>query len=444
MPLDKLIPQKINVRSPFFITVTDEGAPDLSVDCPVDVSATPIEIPDPTNDPTPQPEYVQPNNLTEQVYCGDTVNIGEDVGVKSYNLNVGTVTGTVTVDYRVNVPISIVGFWNQTVPDFRNTGYVGNSDFEQDLLDAGISAGSMNLASGEQTGTLTITKSAAEPQNVVFVVSAPLPTDDYSLTFNCPAAPAIIADPAPPVSQVLPDPTHERIIENIPAFGIGRKLQGTSVKLEVNGTLVSSDLADGRVHYFSDYNPTTELGMGDGETEMSDKIGLGEYTDAVRYDKSTYFRDGVNEIALTIDPKGSANGGVYKFKFFRTGLFYANSQWNYAEPRSSIQISNEVGFFPTGVNNVNFYKYEIQDTYSIRDRRKKPPFKIKFYYQTDSVEGLVIPSQYSGLSLSNPPANVRGGSFNHEFDAGNYYQVYAEGNVFRWNLFPYGTQSQKK
>jgi hypothetical protein len=184
--------------------------------------------------------------------------------------------------------------------------------------------------------------------------------------------------------------------------------------------------------------------MGDGETEMSDKIGLGEYTDAVRYDKSTYFRDGVNEIALTIDPKGSANGGVYKFKFFRTGLFYANSQWNYAEPRSSIQISNDVGFFPTGVNNVNFYKYEIQDIYHIRDRRKKPPFKIKFYYQTDSVEGLVIPNEYAGLSLSNPPANVRGGSFNHQFDAGNYYQVYAEGNVSRWNLYPYGTQSQKK
>lgn len=443
MSLDKLIPQKINVRSPFYITVTDEGAPDLSVDCPVDISATPIDITTPTNNPTPQPEYVQPAQLTEQVYCGETINIGEDVGVKTYVLNVGKVTGNVTIDYRVNIPITIIALWNAPLPGLQMTGYVGNSDFEQDLIDAGISDTS-GLASGEQTGTITINKTAETPETVEFVVGAPIPTDDYSLTFNCPAAPAIVADPVPPVSQVLSDPSHERLIENIPAFGIGTKLQGTTVKLEVNGTLVSSDLADGRVHYFSDYNPTTELGMGDGETEMSNKIGLGEYTDAVRYDKSTYFRDGVNEIALTIDPKESANGGVYKFKFFRTGIFYANSQWNYAEPRSSIQISNDVGFFPTGVNNVNFYKYEIQDVYSIRDRRKKPPFKIKFYYQTDSVEGLVIPNEYSGLSLSNPPANVRGGSFNHEFDAGNYYQVYAEGNVYRWNLYPYGTQSQKK
>lgn len=443
MSLDKLIPQKINVRSPFYITVTDEGAPDLSVDCPVDISATPIDITTPTNNPTPQPEYVQPAQLTEQVYCGETINIGEDVGVKTYVLNVGKVTGNVTIDYRVNIPITIIGLWNAPLPGLQMTGYVGNSDFEQDLIDAGISDTS-GLASGEQTGTITINKTAETPETVEFVVGAPIPTDDYSLTFNCPAAPAIVADPVPPVSQVLSDPSHERLIENIPAFGIGTKLQGTTVKLEVNGTLVSSDLADGRVHYFSDYNPTTELGMGDGETEMSNKIGLGEYTDAVRYDKSTYFRDGVNEIALTIDPKESANGGVYKFKFFRTGIFYANSQWNYAEPRSSIQISNDVGFFPTGVNNVNFYKYEIQDVYSIRDRRKKPPFKIKFFYQTDSVEGLVIPNEYSGLSLSNPPANVRGGSFNHEFDAGNYYQVYAEGNVYRWNLYPYGTQSQKK
>lgn len=443
MSLDKLIPQKINVRSPFYITVTDEGAPDLSVDCPVDISATPIDITTPTNNPTPQPEYVQPAQLTEQVYCGETINIGEDVGVKTYVLNVGKVTGNVTIDYRVNIPITIIALWNAPLPGLQMTGYVGNSDFEQDLIDAGISDTS-GLASGEQTGTITINKTAETPETVEFVVGAPIPTDDYSLTFNCPAAPAIVADPVPPVSQVLSDPSHERLIENIPAFGIGTKLQGTTVKLEVNGTLVSSDLADGRVHYFSDYNPTTELGMGDGETEMSNKIGLGEYTDAVRYDKSTYFRDGVNEIALTIDPKESANGGVYKFKFFRTGIFYANSQWNYAEPRSSIQISNDVGFFPTGVNNVNFYKYEIQDVYSIRDRRKKPPFKIKFFYQTDSVEGLVIPNEYSGLSLSNPPANVRGGSFNHEFDAGNYYQVYAEGNVYRWNLYPYGTQSQKK
>lgn len=443
MPLDKLIPQKINVRSPFYITVTDEGAPDLSVDCPVDVSDTPIDIPAPTNDATPQPEYVQPAQLTEQVYCGETINIGEDVGVKTYVLNVGKVTGNVTIDYRVNIPVSIVAVWNSSITSMQTTGYVGNSDFEQDLIDAGI-GNTSNLASGEQTGTVTVNKTAETPETVEVVVGAPIPTDDYSLTFNCPAAPAIVADPTPPVSQVLADPTHERLIENIPAFGIGRKLQGTSVKLEVNGTLVSSDLADGRVHFFSDYNATTELGMSDGETEMSNQIGLGEYTDAVRYDKSTYFRDGINEIVLTIDPKGSSNGGVYKFKFFRTGLFYANSQWNYAQPRSSVQISNEIGFFPTGVNNVNFYKYEIQENYSPRDRRKKPPFQIKFYYQTDTVEGLVIPSQYSGLSLSNPPANVRGGSFNHEFDAGNYYQVYAEGNVYRWNLYPYGTQSQKK
>lgn len=444
MSLDKLIPQKINIRSPFYITATSEGAPDLSTDCPVDVSSTPVDISSPTNPAEPQSEYVQPEARTEFVYCGDSVNVGQDVGAQRYILDVGDVTGNVTVNYRVNIPVSITGFWNSSVPSFSSTGYVGDDTYEQDLLDAGVDAVNMNLGSGEQTGTLTVSKTAASPSTVTILISAPLPTDDYGLTFNCPAAPAIIPDPTPPVSQVISDPGHERLIENIPVFGLGSLLQGTTVELRVNGDLVSSSLADGQLHYFSDYDPTVELDMSNGTTEMSNKIGESIYTGATRYDKSTYFRDGVNEIMLTLDPKNSPSGGVYKFKFYRTGIFYHDGAWRYGEPNSAIQLSNEVGFFPIGVNNVSGYKLEIHDTYSVRDRRKKPPIQIKFFYQTDDVEGLIRPSQYSGLSLSNPPANVTGGSFNHQFDHGFYYQVYAEGNVYAWNLYPYGNFSQKK
>lgn len=444
MSLDKLIPQKINVRSPFYITVTDEGAPDLSTDCPVEVSSTPVDIPSPTEAAEPQAEYVQPDARTETVYCGDSISVGEDVGVQRYVLDVGDVTGNVTVNYRVNIPVSITGYWNTSVPSFSSTGYVGDNTYEQDLLDAGISSGNMNLGSGEQTGTLTVSKTAASPSTVTILISAPLPTDDYGLTFNCPEAPAIVPDPTPPVSQVLSDPAHERLIENIPVFGLGENLRGTTVELRVNGDLVSSSLADGQLHYFSDYDPTVELGMSNGTTEMSNRIGESIYTGATRYDKSTYFRDGVNEIMLTVDPNDSPIGGVYKFTFYRTGIFYHDGAWRYAEPKSSVQLSNEVGWFPTGVNNVTYYKYEIQENYSIRDRRKKPPIQIKFFYQTDDVEGLIKPSQYSGLSMSNPPANIRGGSFNHQFDNGFYYQIYAEGNVYAWNLYPYGNFSQKK
>ena len=42
------------------------------------------------------------------------------------------------------------------------------------LLDAGISAGNMSLGSGTQSGTVTINKTAATPETVAILVSAPL------------------------------------------------------------------------------------------------------------------------------------------------------------------------------------------------------------------------------------------------------------------------------
>ena len=130
MGVEKLPVEKINIRSPFFITADSEGAPDLSTDCPVDLSETPVDISDPTNSAGIPEEYQQPDAKTETVECGTTVNIGTDVGVTRYNIEVGSVTGDVDIDYTVNVPISITGFWDVTVPDFSSTGYVGNDDFE--------------------------------------------------------------------------------------------------------------------------------------------------------------------------------------------------------------------------------------------------------------------------------------------------------------------------
>ena len=463
MSLDKLIPQKINVRSPFFITVTNEGAPDLSVDCPVDVSDTPVHIPSPTNDPTPQTEYLEPNNLTEQVYCGDTINIGEDIGVKTYSLNVGTVTGSVTVDYRVNVPISLVGFWNQTVPDFQSTGFIGNSDFQQDLIDAGISqANTNNLASGEQTGTLTINKSTAEPQNVAFVVSAPLPTDDYSLTFNCPAAPAIIPDPAPPVSQVLSPSGGGKLIENIPIFGLGEKLNKSArIKLTINGNTVATNMSTNKLYYFSDYDPVTELGITDGVDEMLTQVGNSHYTSAQRFDKSTYFRDGVNEIIWHLEnlyvPSnsksrpdiGRSSGSViHDFHFFRGGVFYADGQWRYANPKTKYQVGNKIGWYSRGINTVSFGKVAIDTAYNSRSYSSKPPVKIKFYYDTGNTfsgdnpliqkrESLIAPSQYSNKirAASAVHTNV-GVASNIGLDDGDYFKEYSTGFVHRYNICP--------
>ena len=184
---------KINVRSPFFITATGEGAP-----------TTPSAPSDPIADPVVPAEYVQPATLTQEVICGETIKVGEDVGGRQYVLNVGTATGNISINYSVDIPISITAFWNQTVPDFQNTGYVGNNIYQQDLLDAGISSGNMSLGSGTQTGTVTINKTAATPETVTVLVSAPLKTDNYQLTFGCPTAPAVPVSPFDPEKPTVP------------------------------------------------------------------------------------------------------------------------------------------------------------------------------------------------------------------------------------------------
>ena len=460
MGAEKLPREKINVRSPFFITVDGEGAPDLTLDCPVEtpgdpVPVEPVVIQTPT-DPVEVPEeYVQPDAKTEEVYCGDTVNVGTDVGVTRYKLEVGDITGDVTVNYTINTPISIIGFWNTTVPDFSSTGYVGNDDFEQDLLDAGISAGSMNLTPGVATGSVTVNKTDASPSTVTILVSAPLPTDDYSLTFNCPSAPAIVPDPAPPVSQVLPNPGHSKLIENIPMWGLGSSLiSGSTVKLEVNGVTVSESLDFSKLYYFSDYDPTVELGISGGEGKMRAVLDLPDYSTATRFDKSTYFKEGINEVVFTINSSG--NGGVIRnFNFFRGGAFYANSQWNYANPRSSIQLGNEVGYFPRGINNTNNFKYSIETGVSTRDNRKLSPLKVMFFYDTGATfasdnlyrpeivktEGLIQPVKFSNLIIRNFNASQMSG---YELRNGYYYHVHARGEVTSYNLAPFGRSTQIK
>lgn len=462
MAIQDLPREKINIRSPFFITADSEGSPDLSTDCPVDISQTPVDIPSPT-DPVGIPEeHQQPPAITETVECGTTVNIGTDVGTRRYNIEVGSVTGNVTVDYTVNTPISITGFWSTTIPDFSSTGYVGNDDFEQDLLDAGISAGSMNLTSGVATGSVTVNKTAASPSTVTILVSAPLPTDDYSLTFNCPSAPAIVPDPTPPVSQILADPGNSKLIENIPIWGLGQQLvTGSNVKLEINDTVVSESLDFRKLYYFSDYDPVTELGIQVGN--MRAAVGIASYAQAVRYDKSTYFVDGQNKIVFTITYPGGRDGtAIDNFQFFRGGLFHYQGQWEYAKPTNFSQLGGEIGRYPVGVNNVNYFKNKIKHGVSNIDANLQGPVKVIFYYDTHNTltnyvtsQQLTLLQKTEGLTQDWPTRELQlmstdvslstltaHGRYGGGFDV--YFTQYGRGNINKHSLLSFGTQRELK
>ncbi len=152
--------QKINVRSPFYLTANSE-------DAPVFVPPTaPIQ--------------------TIAVNCGDTYNTGTDVGENIFEFNtseVGDVFITVTGN---QVPIRFVAEWDGNTED---TGYIGSSDYNQELLDAGVDVGDINTDNPSNKSTIiTLDKTAATPTLVTVRAYAPLVNDDYELTFDCPPA----------------------------------------------------------------------------------------------------------------------------------------------------------------------------------------------------------------------------------------------------------------
>lgn len=301
---------KINVRSPFFITATGEGAP-----------TTPSAPSDPIADPVVPAEYVQPATLTQEVICGETIKVGEDVGGRQYVLNVGTATGNISINYSVDIPISITAFWNQTVPDFQNTGYVGNNIYQQDLLDAGISSGNMSLGSGTQTGTVTINKTAATPETVAILVSAPLKTDNYQLTFGCPTAPAV-------PTSTLPSPGSQSngiLFDVVPAFYIN-VLDNVKASLRVNDVLVNSNLDANRYYAFTNHSSVGPFGIGIGYETFTVNNGVRtETTPTTHLAKSTYFNQNINKIEFTFERISSGQQVAATIHYQKGGIVFDNS-----------------------------------------------------------------------------------------------------------------------
>lgn len=209
---------KMNIRSPFYIDVDDSGKPE--------------SIGDASDTPSVPDEYVQPATEERIVACGGVQSITEDVGVVTYKLDTGDRVGDVDIDYAIFAkPIKITANWDG---NSATTNYVGTNLYDAELADAGVPAGEIATAysSTSTTGTLTINKSSASPSEVTVVVTAPLPTDFYTLTFNCPAE-----TQAPATSLPSPVPSTPDIFENIPVLHISN---GFDYDIYVNDDLVQS------------------------------------------------------------------------------------------------------------------------------------------------------------------------------------------------------------
>ena len=155
---------KINTRSPFYITGNSEDAP--------------VVVP-----PTAPLQTIQ-------VDCGDTYNTGTDVGENLFEFNTSEV-GTVTLSITGNeVPIRFVSDWDGNEAD---TGYIGSSDYDAQLIAANIDPADINTANpSNKNSIITINKTTATPTLVTLRAYAPLVNDDYEVTFSCPTP--VVAD----------------------------------------------------------------------------------------------------------------------------------------------------------------------------------------------------------------------------------------------------------
>jgi len=148
--------KKINVRSPYYLTSGD-------------VAPTPVT----------------------SVDCGDTWLTGIDVGNRNFTFNTTEVGDIDIVIGGNDVPINFTLEWDGNT---ATTGYIGLDTYDQQLLDAGVSAGDINTGDpSTKDTTLTINKTNATPTLITLNVLAPLVNDSYSLEFNCPtpSAPTI-------------------------------------------------------------------------------------------------------------------------------------------------------------------------------------------------------------------------------------------------------------
>lgn len=154
--------EKINIRSPYYLTTEPKEV---------------VPPPQPPAPPLPQ---------TVQVNCGDTWLTGVDVGSKFYEFNTSN-TGDVDIFIGGNdVPINFTLEWDG---NSVTTGFIGLDTYDQQLLDAGVSAGDINTGDpSTKNTTLTINKTAASPTLLKLTVDAPLVNDSYSLQFDCPTA----------------------------------------------------------------------------------------------------------------------------------------------------------------------------------------------------------------------------------------------------------------
>jgi hypothetical protein len=303
--------EKINIRSPFYLTVDSEGAP---------------------------PAYTPPATLTQPLGCGEQINIGEDVGTRIYEVDMTNRSGTFTINYTIYRPVKITT--QVTGESAVNQGYLGGDDHAQELIDAGVPSSELTgLTSGAfAQGGIAINRSTDTAATLTITVEAPLATDEYQLSMSCPDE---TAAPSSTFSLPATPPTNTDLLEDSQTLAVVFNNQYPSsppvsptMKVYINGSLVrtlsSSEFA------FEDKSETTSI-------VFSSVSGLAWASNVQSYNKSPYvisdstFISGDNTIGINLEwnlTDWNTYLHVGLIEFIRTGIFRntTDNEYQFAYP----------------------------------------------------------------------------------------------------------------
>ena len=127
---------------------------------------------------------------TVVVACDSGFNYNGQSGTFEFEIDFGLATGQAGIDWSAfGVPDKFDIEWNGIM---ITTGYVGNSNFDQDLINAGIPPSEINTTpTNNASGQLLFNKTTATPTRATIRVTAPLTNTSWAISGVCPTAPDV-------------------------------------------------------------------------------------------------------------------------------------------------------------------------------------------------------------------------------------------------------------
>lgn len=119
------------------------------------------------------------------IQCDESFSFTGQSGVFEFEIDFGVETGQAGINYNAfEVPDKFEIEWNGQI---FSSGFVGNSSFDQQLMNAGIPTSEINTASPSSgQGQLLFNKDQASPNTAIIRVTAPLPSTGWDIAGICP------------------------------------------------------------------------------------------------------------------------------------------------------------------------------------------------------------------------------------------------------------------